>query len=107
MLHLKPNKKSPKAWFCGPWNCGLKIAIGYANQGISEKHYHKKIHEIYLVAKGTSTAMVNKKKIQLKAGDILVVEPNEIHTFIKNSSDYFHFVVHSPCVKKDKIIVKK
>jgi len=105
MFYFKINKKSPKGWFCGPWNSKLKNAVGYANQGINEKHYHKKMHEIYLIAKGTSTAIVGKKKIQLKVGDVLVVEPKKVHTFIKNSPDYLHFVIHSPCIKDDKFMV--
>ena len=64
------------------------------------------MHEIYLIGQGTSTAVVDKKNIQLNAKDILVVEPNEIHTFIKSSPDYFHFVIHSPCIKNDKFISK-
>lgn len=43
--------------------------------------------------------------ITLKAGDMLVVEPGEPHTFIESSEDYLHFVIHTPFVPGDKVII--
>jgi len=106
MIHLNINKGNPKGWFCGPWNSALDICVGYANEGINEKHFHAKMNEIYLIAKGNSVAVVNDEKVKLAAGDILVVEPKEVHFFISSSRDYMHFVVHSPFVKDDKYLVE-
>jgi len=39
---------------------------------------------------------VRGETLLLNAGDVLIVEPGEAHTFLSSSSDYFHFVVHSP-----------
>jgi len=44
--------------------------------------------------------------VHLKAGDMLVVEPGEIHTFADSSTDYLHFVIHTPFVAGDKTVVK-
>jgi quercetin dioxygenase-like cupin family protein len=106
MIYLNINKDNPKGWFCGPWNSKLDISVGYANEGINEKHFHAIMNEIYLIAQGNSMAIVNDQKIKLVAGDILVVEPNEIHTFVSNSQDYRHFVIHSPFVKDDKHLIE-
>lgn len=40
----------------------------------------------------------------LQAGDLLVVEPGELHTFVDSSDDYLHFVVQAPFVNGDKRI---
>lgn len=85
MIHSTVDKNEAKGWFIGPWNSKLDIPVGYANQGINEKHLHSKMFEIYLIAKGTSTMVIDNKEIKLKAGDMMVVEPGEIHTFINNS----------------------
>lgn len=106
MIHSHLDTNDPKGWFVGPWNSNVSVPIGYANQGINEKHFHKKMHEVYLIASGTSTAVVNGKETHLMRGDILVIEPGEIHTFVENSTDYLHFVVHCPFVKDDKYLVK-
>lgn len=51
-----------------------------------------------------NTAVVNHQPIQLQAGDMLVVEPGETHTFSHSSDDYFHFVIQTPFTPGDKII---
>lgn len=38
----------------------------------------------------------------LQAGDLLLVEPGEAHTFVESSDDYLHFVVQAPFVAGDK-----
>ncbi len=95
-----------KGWYLGPWNSEIEVPIGFANEGIKEKHVHHKMNEIYLIARGTSTIEVDDKEITLKEGDIIVLEPNEIHTFKDSSKDYLHFVIHTPFVKDDKELVK-
>ena len=85
-----------KGWYAGPWNSDLSIAVGYANVGIDDPHAHGRITEIYLVARGTCQMRVERETVTLEAGDVIVVEPGEAHTFRSSSPDYFHFVVHAP-----------
>lgn len=106
MIHSTIDKNEAKGWFAGPWNSKLDIPIGYANQGINERHLHSTMFEIYLIAKGISTIIIGDKEIILKPGDMMVVEPGEVHTFKNSSDDYLHFVIHSPFVKDDKQIVE-
>ncbi|WP_420630117.1 cupin domain-containing protein [Candidatus Leptofilum sp.] len=81
----------------------MPIPVGYANEGIDLPHHHAQIFEIYLIARGTSTAVVNQQPIKLQAGDMLVVEPGESHTFTQSSEDYFHFVIQTPFIPGDKV----
>jgi mannose-6-phosphate isomerase-like protein (cupin superfamily) len=92
-----------KGWFVGPWNSAVPVAIGWADRGVNELHHHGQMNEIYLVAAGHSTAEVNGTQVQLQAGDMLVVEPGEVHTFTDSSSDYVHFVVQAPFIRGDKV----
>lgn len=64
------------------------------------------MYEVYLVAQGQSTAVVDGRKLELKAGDMLVIEPGEVHTFVDSTEDYLHFVVHTPFVEGDKHLMK-
>ncbi len=107
MIHQSIDSKLDKGWFVGPWNSNVPVPVGYANEGIDLLHYHEQMYEIYLVAKGTSTILVDKTAVHLKAGDMIVLEPNELHTFTESSEDYLHFVIHAPFVKGDKVIVEK
>jgi mannose-6-phosphate isomerase-like protein (cupin superfamily) len=85
-----------KGWYVGPWNSDLAVSVGYANAGIDEPHVHSRITEVYMVAQGTSEIRVEQETIALRAGDVIVVEPGEAHTFLSSSPDYFHFVAHVP-----------
>jgi quercetin dioxygenase-like cupin family protein len=87
---------APTGWYAGPWNADLAVAVGYANEGIDEPHRHVRMTEIYLVARGWCEVRVERETARLAAGDALIVEPGEAHTFLANSPDYFHFVVHTP-----------
>lgn len=93
---------APKGWYAGPWNSKLAVAVGYANEGIDDPHLHRRMTEIYLVARGWSEARVERETVRLTAGDALIVEPGEAHTFLANSPDYLHFVVHVPGLPQDE-----
>jgi mannose-6-phosphate isomerase-like protein (cupin superfamily) len=84
-----------KGWYSSQWTAASPIWIGYANTGIDEPHVHAQLTEIYLVARGTAEIRIEQETIVLAAGDMLVVEPGEAHTFLTSSTDYFHFVVHA------------
>lgn len=92
-----------KGWFVGPWNSRVPVAVGWADRGVNHPHRHDEMCEIYLVARGASTALVAGRPIELGPGSMLVVEPGETHTFVNSSDDYLHFVVQAPFVKGDKV----
>lgn len=101
-----------KGWYLGHWNSGLGISIGFANTGVDEPHSHKRITEIYLIARGTATMQVDRETITLNENDVIVIEPGEAHTFLSSSSNYSHFVVHIPGLKDeearaDKVLVAR
>jgi mannose-6-phosphate isomerase-like protein (cupin superfamily) len=102
MRHFDKDGQTVKGWFVGPWNSSIPIAVGYANAGVDEPHYHAQMFEVYLVAQGRSTALVDDERVMLEAGSVLIVEPGEVHTFVESTPDYYHFVVHAPVVKGDK-----
>lgn len=63
---------------------------------MNEPHLHTQITEIYLVAQGTAQVRVEQRTLPIQAGDMLVIEAGEAHTFIDSSPEYFHFVIHVP-----------
>jgi mannose-6-phosphate isomerase-like protein (cupin superfamily) len=102
----------PKGWSIGPWNSSVCISVGFANEGIDDPHFHQRITEIYMVARGMIKMRVEQQTVQLSQNDVIVIEPGEAHTFLAATSDYFHFVVQSPGLVgaeavMDKIRVKR
>jgi len=101
-MMLRSVSQTGKGWYTGPWDSSAPVALGYSDVGIDEFHTHQKMHEIYLVARGTSTAVVDGGEFHLDVGDLLVVEPSEEHTIRESSNDYLHFVVQAPFMRGDK-----
>jgi mannose-6-phosphate isomerase-like protein (cupin superfamily) len=82
-------------WIGGAWNWDLPISIGYATESVDEPHRHRQQTEIYLVAAGSAIAVIDGVTVPLSAGDVLVVEPQEVRTFTSSSRDYRCFVLHT------------
>jgi mannose-6-phosphate isomerase-like protein (cupin superfamily) len=101
-----------KGWYWGPWNSNLKISVGFANKGVDEPHFHRRMTEIYLFSRGTAEMRVETESISLSQGQVVVVEPGEAHTFLSCSADHFHFVLQVPGLKGeearlDKVLVPR
>jgi mannose-6-phosphate isomerase-like protein (cupin superfamily) len=101
------NVLDDKGWYAGPWNSALPISVGFATKGVDEPHVHSQVTEIYLVARGSAEIRVEQRTITLSAGDMLVVDPGEAHTFVSSSPDYYHFVIHTPGLAGEKARMEK
>lgn len=91
-----------KGWYLGPWNSDLAVSIGYANAGIDAPHAHSRLTEAYLVARGWADVRVETRTVRIHAGEVLVIEPREAHTFLTSSPEYMHFVLHIPALSPDE-----
>jgi len=112
--HSDPSRE--KGWLTGAWDsAGCMVVpgqtppvnIGYATRGVDEPHLHTRITEIYLVGRGSSQVRIEQQTVTLMAGDLLVLEPGEAHTFLSSSPDYFHFVLHIPGLAGDEAHAEK
>lgn len=101
MRFRQVNLVDDKGWYAGPWDSSLGVSIGFANKGIDEPHVHAQVSEIYLVVRGTAEIRVEQQTILLSAGELVIVEPGEAHTFLCSSADYHHFVIHVPGLTGD------
>ena len=53
----KADPNAGKGWYLGPWNLRLNGAVAYAHTVIDEPHLHRRMTEIYLVARGDADAV--------------------------------------------------
>jgi len=106
MLHRIIDRHLGRGGFCGPWEVHVPAALAYANAGINGLHANSGVYEAYMVAHSSCTVLVNGQRIQLAAGELLLVEPGEENTFIERSPDYLHYVVSVPWVRGDKQLAK-
>jgi len=101
-----------KGWLAGPWDSNLAVSLGYATAGVDDPHLHAELTEVYLVARGASRLRVEQTTRNLSAGDAVIIEPGEAHTFLWSSPEYLHFVIHIPDLagqraKSEKVAVPR
>jgi quercetin dioxygenase-like cupin family protein len=83
-----------KGWLAGPWESSLPVSIGYATEGVDAPHRHAAVTEVFLVAAGEVTAVVDGTEARLAAGAVLIVEPDEVRSRVASSDDFRCFVLH-------------
>ncbi len=64
-------------------------------------HYHKKIKEILFVTKGSGKMIVEDKEINAMQEDIILIEPNEIHSMMNDTDDIFEWLEFKMCDPKE------
>jgi len=110
MRLLRSDPSAEKGWYASPWNSDLPISIGYANKGVDQPHWHRQVTEIYIIARGSAEMRVDNQAVTLSAGDMILIQPGEAHTFVSSSPDYLHFVLHVPglaeeAARRDKVVI--
>ena len=83
-----------KGWLAGPWESSLPVAIGYANVALDAPHRHATATEVFLVSAGHATVVVDGAEVRVVAGDVLIVEPEEVRSLMASSDDFRCFVLH-------------
>ena len=63
--------------------------------GFSAPHRHEWDHQL-VVTKGKGLAIIERKKIDLRPGLVLLVQSNEEHQFLQRGREPLHFVTVTP-----------
>lgn len=107
------NFEERKGWFIGSFFdenhlCKTdKVEVQYKEQRaghICEKHYHQKKVEILLILEGRAIFQINDTRIEIKTGDFLFVDMNNI-TMGEFIEDTKYFTIHAPSITNDKVRV--
>ena len=98
-----------KAWLLGVDESKSPIEIAYGTKKDYDgrlPHKHEKVHEYYIIIKGTGKLCINNIETTLKEGDVIYIEPGEIHNIESISEDFQNYTIKWPHLPKDKIIIK-
>jgi mannose-6-phosphate isomerase-like protein (cupin superfamily) len=81
--------------FCGHWN-GSPVEIGEGrlyNVPPSEVRHKHSYHEFYVVLEGEAELEVEGDSVPLKAGSVVMVEPNEWHEVVSVSEHGARWII--------------
>ena len=98
---------SGKKWLLGIGESKSPVEIGYCEDCSDKQHFHKEVNEYYIVTEGSFEILINGRKTSVTKGQVLFVEPGEIHGITKTSPDLKCFLVKWPSGKEDKFFGKK
>lgn len=108
-MKISQINKMTKGWFVGNFEPTLyktndvEVAVKEYKAGDFEgKHFHKIATEITVIISG----VVLMNGIEYKAGDIIIIEPNEVADF-KALTNSKNVVVKLPGANNDKYIVNE
>ncbi len=69
-------------------------------------HYHPNGHEYYIVLTGHIVIQVGKKKVDLKAGEMLQLFPGEVHKVAKVIEQCDTIVIRNEFAENDKVVTE-
>ena len=101
----KTSINSGNKWLLGIGDSVSPVEIGHFTEVIDRPHKHEKTHEYYMIIQGSMRLFVNGIENVLKKGDVVYIEPGEIHHAEPITKEIEGYLVKWPHLQEDKIYV--
>ena len=88
-------KSEGRAYYCGHWN-GSPLEIGDALLSAvphGEVSHHHPYHEYYILLEGAAMLEVEGQTFEIKAGQVVMVEPGEKHRVVSISEQGVRWLI--------------
>lgn len=70
----------------------------------TNKHYHPQAEETYYFIRGTGKMIINEKEVKVKAGDAVLILPNETHQLFAEENEVEAIVICAPAFEPENTI---
>ncbi|TFH08002.1 MAG: cupin domain-containing protein [Candidatus Thorarchaeota archaeon] len=92
--------------FCRDLNSGGFILVYVAAGTRTEPHKHEELEEVFVVLSDLKI-VIDSAEYELEKGDVVLVAPNEFHSFIAlENSDANIIAIKLPNLKNDKVSIE-
>jgi len=102
---VKENIDLEKKWLCDDGQNPIQLRVIVPGDISKVEHYHKSMHEYFLVMQGEMEIKVAERVVKLGPGGLVVVEPGETHVILSTSIDAKILLLMPPPVPGDKVNV--
>jgi mannose-6-phosphate isomerase-like protein (cupin superfamily) len=58
----------------------------------TEKHFHPRLEECYVILQGSATMIIEDEKQIVKTGDVILIPPKEVHQIINDGKKTLNFL---------------
>ena len=90
-------------WHVSGSNIPIQLGVKTVNSPIGSSHFHRTMHEYFLVLEGKICLSLEGKDVELDKGDLLIIDPCESHAMISKSSDAKYVLLMPKAVPNDKV----
>ena len=101
---IKKNIEQEKKWLFNDGSLPIQLRIVSPEDINPVEHYHKTMHEYFLLLKGSVKILVEGNVYEPGKGDLIIVEPGEVHKVVDYSQDMKLLLLMPPPVPADKVI---
>jgi quercetin dioxygenase-like cupin family protein len=98
-----PRVLQKEGWHLTGSGMPIQVGVKFGATPFSGKHLHKTMAEYFLLLEGDLRIQVNGKILEMKKGDLVVVEPGEAHDVLYASPEALLFLLMPPSVPDDKV----
>ena len=92
-------------WYMNDSNFPIQFGIHNCDIPIGPAHFHRTMHEYFFIIQGKVKLSVQGRHISLEKGDLLVINPGEVHEMVSRSSDAEYVLLLPAPVPNDKVEV--
>ena len=92
-----------EGWHLREGGFPIQVGIKSGVTPFSGKHLHKAMAEYFYLLQGEIRLQVDETILELKTGDLVVVQPGEAHEVLHASPDALLLLLMPPPIKNDKV----
>ena len=92
-----------EGWHFGDAGLPIQVGVKFGATPFGKNHLHKTMAEYFLLLEGGLRLQVNEKIVEMKRGDLIVVEAGEAHEVLHASPNALLFLLMPPPVAGDKV----
>jgi len=92
-----------EGWHLAEAGLPIQVGVKFGASPFGKKHLHQTMAEYFLLLAGELLLQVNEKTLEMKKGDLILVEPGEAHEVLHASPDALLLLLMPPPVPGDKV----
>lgn len=102
-MRIIPDVLQKEGWHLAETGLPIQLGVKSGASPFGHGHLHRTMAEYFLLLQGELRLRVDDRELEMKAGDLVVVEPGETHAVTHASRDSLLLLLMPPPVKDDKV----
>jgi len=102
-MRLRRRFLEKEGWSFSEAGLPIQLGVKFGRTPFGKKHLHKAMAEYFLLLEGRLRIQVGEEILEMKKGDLVLVEPGEAHAVLSASPDALLLLLAPPQVAGDKV----